>query len=187
MKYYYNVDKKDIVLEVPGSVYYPEEDSEMFADFIVARRATFLRKKVLEIGCGSGLLAILCARFGADVLAVDINIDAVNATHENALTNKVALDAMQSDLFEKINGKYDIVIFNTPYLPDEDELTKKAYSKNYSKGLVIKEFLSIYKNYLNKSGKAFVLVSSVTDEKMNGRIVAKKKIDWEELRIIELR
>ena len=221
MKYYYAIDKDArgqnnfiasrsshniIVLDVPGSGYYPEEDSEMFADFIVKNRAMFLRKKVLEIGCGSGLLSILCARFGADVLAIDINPEAVNATKENAIANNVKLSAIQSDIFAKVGAGanscfssrnshnnqvspkvgYDIIIFNSPYLPDEDMLTKKSHSINYNKGDVIKRFLAQYKNYLGKNGRAYILVSSITDEKIGGKIVMKKRIDWEELRIIEL-
>ncbi len=187
MKYYFKMDQSELVLEIPGSIYYPEEDSELFADFIVKHRTKFLRKKVLEVGCGSGLLSLLCAKFGADVIASDINPQAVETVIENAKANNISLEAIQSDLFEKVKGKFDFIIFNTPYLPDEDELTKKAYSPNYNKGDVIKRFLADHKNYLNKGGKAFALVSSITGEKILGKTVDKKKIDWEELRIIELK
>ncbi|MFH0836538.1 MAG: HemK2/MTQ2 family protein methyltransferase [Candidatus Aenigmatarchaeota archaeon] len=186
MKYYFTVDKRDIMLEVPGSAYYPADDSELFADFIVKKRVKFLRKRVLEIGSGSGLLSILCSRFGADVLAVDINPDAVLATRENAIINKVELVTAESDLFSGVKEKYDIIIFNAPYLPDEDVLTKKAQSINYNKGDIIKRFLLEYRKYLRKNGKVYILVSSITGEKIGGKIVSKKKIDWEELRIIEL-
>ena len=187
MKYYYKLPDKEIILDIPGSVYYPEEDSEIFADFLVKNRSEFLNKKVLEIGSGSGLLSIICAKFGANVLAVDINPEAVEATKENAKANKISLESMQSDIFSKINGKFDIIIFNTPYLPDEDEITKKSYSPNYNKGDVIKRFLDQYKSYLTKSGKAFILVSSITGEKIKGKVIEKEKISWEELRIIELK
>ncbi|MBI4895011.1 MAG: methyltransferase [Candidatus Aenigmarchaeota archaeon] len=187
MKYYFKIGQSEIQLDIPGSVYYPEEDSELFADFITKHRTEFLKKKVLEIGCGSGLLSLLCAKFGASVLATDINPSAIHAVLENAKTNNIPLEAVQSDLFSKIKGKFDFIIFNTPYLPDEDQLTKKAYSPNYNKGDVIKRFLAEYKGYLNKSGKAYALVSSITTEEIKGKIIEKRKIDWEELRIIELK
>ena len=66
--------------------------------------------RVLDYGCGSGILAIAAAKMGAgDVDAIDIDIAAIEATRRNATANLVTLRAGQSDL---ATGRYDIVLAN---------------------------------------------------------------------------
>jgi len=66
--------------------------------------------RVLDYGCGSGILAIGAAKFGAtDIDAVDIDPAAVESTHANAEANHVALNA---GLPEKASGQYRTVLAN---------------------------------------------------------------------------
>jgi ribosomal protein L11 methyltransferase len=66
--------------------------------------------RVLDYGCGSGILAIGAAKFGAqDVVAVDIDDAAVQATELNATANAVQL---QAGLPDKAQGRYDLVLAN---------------------------------------------------------------------------
>ena len=66
--------------------------------------------RVLDYGCGSGILAIGAAKFGAiDIDAVDIDEAAIQATHANADANHVQLNAGQPD---KANGQYQTVLAN---------------------------------------------------------------------------
>jgi ribosomal protein L11 methyltransferase len=67
-------------------------------------------KTVLDYGCGSGILAIACAKFGStDVLAVDIDPAAVDSTQANALANKVMLT---SGLPYLARASYGLVVAN---------------------------------------------------------------------------
>ena len=67
-------------------------------------------QRVLDYGCGSGILAIAAAKFGAqDVTAVDIDPAAVHATQDNAQTNQVTL---QAGLPELAQGRYALVVAN---------------------------------------------------------------------------
>ena len=67
-------------------------------------------QRVLDYGCGSGILAIGAAKYGAaDVVAVDIDAAAVEATHANAHDNAVRLQAGFPDL---ATGKFDVVLAN---------------------------------------------------------------------------
>ncbi|RST54483.1 50S ribosomal protein L11 methyltransferase [Variovorax sp. MHTC-1] len=76
----------------------------------IASRAKPAGKRVLDYGCGSGILAIGAAKFGAtDIDAVDIDEAAVDSTRLNAEANKVQLKAGLSDL---ATGRYDIVLAN---------------------------------------------------------------------------
>ena len=67
-------------------------------------------QRVLDYGCGSGILAMAAARFGArDILAVDIDPAAVGSTHLNAQANQVALQVGLPDL---VKGVFDLVLAN---------------------------------------------------------------------------
>lgn len=68
---------------------------------------------VLDLGCGSGVLAICAAiRFGAEVTAVDVDGEAVAVTRENAATNGVALSALVADLAGAPPGPFECVLAN---------------------------------------------------------------------------
>lgn len=72
-------------------------------------------KKVLDVGCGSGILAIGAALLGSnDVLGIEIDEDAVRVAGENIELNKVGdkVKAVQGDLTEGINFKADIILAN---------------------------------------------------------------------------
>ncbi len=66
--------------------------------------------RVLDYGCGSGILAIGAAKFGArDIIAVDIDPSAVESTRLNAEANQVAL---QAGLPDRAQGEHELVLAN---------------------------------------------------------------------------
>jgi release factor glutamine methyltransferase len=197
---------KGITLYVPDKVYYPREDSLLLAEVL---EKTKIKGSILDIGSGSGLLAIIMAK-AADVTAVDVSSLAVKTTLQNAEINKIKLKAMQSDLFSKVKGKFDLIVFNPPYLPAQAETnlngqatdTKDANLYNditYSGGkkgrTVISKFVRNAKKYMKKNGKILLLISSLTGEKevlalfnknrFKTKIIARQKIPFEELMVIE--
>lgn len=189
MKYFFN----DMEFEVPDSVYYPKEDSELLASAI--SEMDVKGKQALEIGCGSGLISILLAKAGASVTAVDINPKAVLATKKNAEKNGFKFDAHVSNMFENVDGKFDIIVFNPPYLPvGEDDDEDITYSGGSTGREYIEIFISFVKNHLNEKGKILMVISSLTGEKevielfgqirMSAKIIARQKIPWEQLIVI---
>ena len=75
-------------------------------------------KKLLELGCGCGVISILAAKNGAAVTAIDINATALDALRSNALDNAVSIEILHSDLFGNLRGKtFDYIIINPPYYP----------------------------------------------------------------------
>jgi len=192
MKYFY----KDLSLEIPDSVYLPREDSELLAEAI--EKQELKGKKCLDMGCGSGLLSILIGKNDAIVTAADINLEAVKAARENAAHNKTELHAVYSDLFSNIKEKFDLIVFNPPYLPGEDSERKElAYYGGKDGRETIKRFLVQAKKFMKTGGKIFLLISTLTGEKEvtniaheNGYIVketARKKVPWEEIIVMEMR
>ncbi|MFN7408566.1 MAG: 50S ribosomal protein L11 methyltransferase [Pseudomonadota bacterium] len=84
--------------------------TQMVLRWIAANEAALRGARVLDYGCGSGILAIAAARFGAaEVVAVDIDPAAVGATADNARRNGVGLQAGRP---ETAHGGFDVVLAN---------------------------------------------------------------------------
>ncbi len=134
----------DIVIEENKDVYSPDEDTFLLLDLIQIDEG----EDILEIGCGTGMISIHCAYHGANVTAVDVNEKAVELTSKNAEINDIDLkDILFSDMFSEVQGMWDAIIFNPPYLPkvegypmdvrwdggiDGDETIVKFLERSYS-------------------------------------------------------
>lgn len=105
-----------------------EELVERALGFLQARSSESLLTTVLDMGCGSGVIAITLALENPllQVTAVDLSQDAVDLTNTNATKYRVNnLKVLQSDLFEGLeqtnNGVgYDLIVSNPPYIKDQD-------------------------------------------------------------------
>ncbi|MBK7940169.1 MAG: methyltransferase [Lewinellaceae bacterium] len=105
-------------LSVPVGVFHPGIffSTPIFLSFL--QHIDFQGKNVLDIGTGSGILALFAARGGARATAIDINPAAVKATLLNARKNDLEIRALQSDLFENLPQQpFDIILINPPYYP----------------------------------------------------------------------
>lgn len=75
-------------------------------------------ERVLEIGAGLGLFAVLAARAGARVVATDVVPEAVEAVRLNAQLNGVAVDARLGDCYAPVAGeRFDLICTNPPQMP----------------------------------------------------------------------
>ncbi len=150
------------------SVYQPAEDSYLMSRILKEQLPLLLEQnpdlKFLEIGAGSGIhlqTALLSGIKQENIFSSDINKKSVS--HCNLL----GFHCIHSDLFENIRNKYDIIIFNPPYLP-EDAREPKSSRKNTTAGKkgneIIIRFLTQAKNHLNKNGKMFLITSSLSED-----------------------
>ncbi|MGQ0536439.1 MAG: HemK2/MTQ2 family protein methyltransferase [Methanobacteriota archaeon] len=98
-------------------VYPPSDDTWLLLSALDAQAG----ERAIEIGCGTGLVAIEAARRGARVAATDRNPRAVRLTDENAAANGVSIDVAAGDLFGPFGGPFDLVLFNPPYVPTAPE------------------------------------------------------------------
>jgi release factor glutamine methyltransferase len=81
--------------------------------------------KVLELGAGSGLLSIYCAKHGAIVTASDISKNTTDCLRENAMINNVQVAIVLSDLFDCIDpSNFDMIIINPPFYPRDVQSEK---------------------------------------------------------------
>lgn len=76
--------------------------------------------RVLDIGCGSGVGTIFCAPKAREVVAVDISLAALKNTEENCRIHGLKnVKVVESDMFSNVEGKFDLILANSPYLEDE--------------------------------------------------------------------
>jgi release factor glutamine methyltransferase len=128
--------------------------------------------KILEIGTGTGIIAIIAAKRASKVIATDINPHAIDCAVKNIITNKTYnVELRKGNLFEPVEGeKFDLILFNTPYLPSStDEKSDDELDAAWNGGLdgreVIDRFLEEVTDYLNPDGKVQMVQSSLSDNK----------------------
>jgi len=105
---------RDCVFRVPEGVQPPKAGSRFFCRHIDVRPG----QRVLEIGAGFGLAAVLAAKAGATVVATDVVEEAVQAIQANAVLNGVAIDARLGDCYAPVAGEhFDLICTNPPQMP----------------------------------------------------------------------
>ena len=173
-------------------VYPPSDDSILLIESLEVRPG----ERVLEVGCGSGVVSIHCARNGCDVTAVDVNPKAVELAGRNAEANGVSFPISESDVYENVDGRFDTIVFNLPYLPvDEEGLLAKAWSGGPDGLGPLPRLLEGAPDHLNPGGRVVVVVSSLIEpqalhEALSGydvRALGELKLFFERLSVLEIR
>jgi release factor glutamine methyltransferase len=104
-------------LNVPPGVFHPGLffTTTMFIDFL--QMVDLQGKMVLDVGTGSGLLALFAGKKGGIVTAIDINPLAVETCLNNARLNNLPIQVLESDLFDHLpeNEPFDFLLVNPPY------------------------------------------------------------------------
>lgn len=131
-------------------------------------------KFLLDMGTGSGILGILAAKQGAQVIAVDINPEAVATARRNASENGVAdrFAAVHGDLFCQIPPEkiFDVIVFNPPFYPRaaaNDEDRAWAAGEDHE---TLRVFFRETPPFLDLSGQVVIILSSDVDLNEMARI-----------------
>ena len=187
------------VFYVLKDVYEPAEDTFLLAENLVVNQ----NDVVLDVGTGCGILGILAAKKAKKVVSVDVNPHAVSCTQMNAKLNGVAgkMDVRLGNLFEPVGGneKFDVIVFNAPYLPLERSEQKtwieRAWAGGPSGMELGDQFISEAPCYLMEKGKIVLVQSTLSnvdetirklgEEGLRAVIVAKKKVAFETIVVIQ--
>ncbi|MBX7075923.1 MAG: methyltransferase [Methanobacteriaceae archaeon] len=184
-------------IETDELVYVPSDDTFLLAENLDINYGD----SVLEIGTGTGLVAMYASKLTDKVIATDINFNALELAEKNLKKNNINnVELIFGNLFEPLkNRKFDVIIFNTPYLPTcEEEVIDDELNFAFDGGpdgrKVIDQFLNQAKNYLNNEGKVQLIQSSLSNidktlEKLDksgfiSEIVASEKFFFEEIVLI---
>ncbi len=137
-------------------------------------------KKVLELGCGCGIISILAAKKGAQVTASDINSTALKALEKNAAKNTVLIDVVLSDLFENLNGQsFDFIIINPPYYPRNPvSIAENAWfcGENFE---YFEKLFSQLPTFITVQNKIYMILSEDCDLQKIKAIALKNEITFE--------
>ncbi len=91
--------------------------------------------EILDIGTGSGCIPVSLAieNKNINVTSVDISSEALETAKKNALIHNVyeRIKFVKSDLFENVEGKFNIIVSNPPYIPLKDKNTLQIEVKDY--------------------------------------------------------
>ena len=180
-----------IVIGEAPDVYPPSEDSIL----LIRSFDVVPGEKVLELGCGSGVVSLHCAKAGAIVTAGDINPSAVALTERNAEKNNLDVEVLLTDVYGSVEGRFDTVVFNLPYLPVDDNLPLAEAWSGGEDGLgPLPEILEGVPVHGNEGWRVIVVVSSLMDEeKLDGllspyvvTVLGELPLFFEKLRVLQI-
>ena len=108
---------------VDENVLIPQPDTEILVEKAIEIAETTQKNKILDMCTGSGCIAISLAKKinNAQIIAVDISNSALNVANKNAINNNVEnkIKFINSDMFNNIEEKFDIIVSNPPYIETE--------------------------------------------------------------------
>ncbi len=176
-------------------IYAPEEDSYLLSGVLEKEIPLLLKKnpslRVLEIGVGSGIQLKTLNSVGVkkeNLLGVDINPEAVDHCIKNGF------NVLLSDLFENVKGIFDVIIFNSPYLPEDEreDSESKSITTGGKKGSeIINLFLKQAKNHIKERGRVYLVMSSLTKDinylDYGLEVIGRKKLFFEEILVVRIR
>lgn len=154
--------------------YEPQEDSYLLLEYV----NKLAYGKVLDMGTGSGILAKGASfKHGVDeVVAVDIDEQAIEELNKKDVKK---IKAFQSDLFADIDEKFDVIVFNPPYLPMHEKDEDDALDGGIKGFELIEMFLKEAKKHLVRGGFILMVFSNRTGKKEVDNVIKKEKYKHE--------
>ena len=176
-------------------IYQPEADSYLLQKVLKKQLPKFLKKnpelQFLEIGAGSGIQLQTALEAGVkkkNIFSCDLNPKVIQHC------KKLGFNCVKSNLLKNIKGKFDVIVFNPPYLPydkKEPRTSRMSTTGGETGSETINEFLKQVRKHLKANGIIFLLSSSLSKKidfsDYKKKRVAKEKFFFEELYVWRLK
>ena len=150
-------------LYVPKEVYAPQPTAPQLLGKAILKEVA-QTDRVLDVGTGSGINAILAASKSSHVVATDINPFAIKSARKNAELNGVGSKIVfkKSDVFKNVNGKFDLIIFNPPFrwFKPRDILEASVADENFR---AMTSFFRNVKSHMTDEGRILLIYGDTGD------------------------
>ncbi|TKR60745.1 hypothetical protein L596_027943 [Steinernema carpocapsae] len=199
--------KYEIAANEKGSVYDPAEDTFLLMDALESHAEHFRTLKapvIVEIGCGSGIVSVfarsVCGNGEALSFATDLNPQALKCSTRTAKLNECEIELVQGDLLgplaSKMEEKIDVLLFNPPYVPTEEEASKVeelCYAGGQTGRSALDRLFPVLPKLLSPAGRFYVvalksndipLLKSKYSKSLNCEVVMERRCGIEHLFIL---
>ena len=167
------------ILKVTEDVLIPRPETEELVSNIINIEKINKKLKILEIGTGSGCIAIALKKnlITPSVTSLDISKKAIEIAKENASLLKIDINFVCKDFFHfSTKEKFDVIVSNPPYIPLKDKkfVDSVVYKNEPHKALFVendplifyKKILNFSSNYLNKNGRVYFEINDLYKDDM---------------------
>lgn len=155
---FYGID-----INVNENVLIPRFDTEILAEQVILQAKMLDNPAILDLCVGSGAIAVAVkSNCRCEMFAADISVDALKTAMSNARKNGVAITFIESDMFESVAEKFDIIVSNPPYIPTANIEKLDSEVKDFEPTIALDggvdglDFYRIisacYQEYLNDKG-----------------------------------
>ncbi len=137
---------------VNSSVLIPRPETELLCEKVFEKASE--NASVLDIGTGSGAIAITVAKeTGAKVTASDISARAIETAKRNAVKHGAEIEFILSDVFENIDGVFDIIVSNPPYIAESEraDLSKEVLREPHTALFADENGLAVYRKIIQNA------------------------------------
>lgn len=181
-----------LTFKVNPSVLIPRQDTETLVEEVI--RIIPSEAKVLDMCTGSGCIGISvkCFLHNVDMTLSDISEEALRVAEENAELQGVEVRTVCSDLFENIDGRFDVILSNPPYVTDEEYASLMPEVRDYEPRLALtagQDGLDIYRriakeapSHLNAEGWLIMEIGCSQADAVRALLEAE---EFEDIRIVK--
>ncbi len=167
----------------------PRPETELMADTIIHNEKNI--KSALDLCCGTGCIGLSIKKhLNAEVDLADISKRAIKECTKNAVNNELSVKIIQSNLFDKITSKYDLIVSNPPYIKSEDIKTLQPEVKKEPVLALdggkdgydfYREIISKAPQFLNENGRIYFEIGQGQSEE----IVKMLKENFKNIRVLQ--
>jgi release factor glutamine methyltransferase len=174
---------------VDERVLIPRFDTEHLVKAAVDIAKEMQQPAILDLMTGSGAIAVAIRKsVDCSMTATDISGAALEVAHQNAKNNDCEISFLQSSIFESVEGKYDIICCNPPYIPEKDIAELDSEVKDFEPlsalnggedGLdFYRKIVSAAPNYLNAKGYLLLEAGAGQAEIIKGMLDEKFEVEF---------